>query len=110
MVAFSAKRIMRAQVDKNFLTAVNRKKPTTMSQLADIWYGSQGEDYGRNQHYNGSRSVLRRRRIMRILLNYHATFTKGTVEFRLFQFDAPSNGKQNGAFSAKRIMRSQQDN
>ena len=26
----------------------------------------------------------------------HATFTKGTVEFRLFQFDAPSNGKRNG--------------
>ena len=30
------------------------------------------------------------------MLNLHATFTKGTVEFRLFQFDAPSDGKQNG--------------
>ena len=30
------------------------------------------------------------------MLNLHATFTKGTVEFRLFQFDAPENGKQNG--------------
>ena len=30
------------------------------------------------------------------MLNLYATFTKGTVEFRLFQFDAPSNGKQNG--------------
>ena len=30
------------------------------------------------------------------MLNLHATFTKGTVEFRLFQFDAPANGKQNG--------------
>ena len=29
-------------------------------------------------------------------LNLHATFTKGTVEFRLFQFDAPADGKQNG--------------
>ena len=28
--------------------------------------------------------------------NLHATFTKGTVEFRLFQFDAPSDGKLNG--------------
>ena len=28
--------------------------------------------------------------------NLHATFTKGTVEFRLFQFDAPADGKQNG--------------
>lgn len=25
-----------------------------------------------------------------------ATFTKGTVEFRCFQFDKPANGKQNG--------------
>ena len=30
------------------------------------------------------------------MLNLHATFTKGTVEFRLFQFDAPRDGKQNG--------------
>ena len=30
------------------------------------------------------------------MLNYHATFTKGTVEFRLFQFDAPADGKLNG--------------
>ena len=30
------------------------------------------------------------------MLNLHATFTKGTIEFRLFQFDAPANGKQNG--------------
>ena len=30
------------------------------------------------------------------MLNYHASFTKGTIEFRLFQFDAPTDGKQNG--------------
>ena len=30
------------------------------------------------------------------MLNYHATFTKGTIEFRLFQFEAPADGKQNG--------------
>ena len=30
------------------------------------------------------------------MLNYHAVFTKGTIEFRLFQFDAPAGGKQNG--------------
>lgn len=30
------------------------------------------------------------------MLNLHATFTKGTVAFRLFQFDKPANGKQNG--------------
>lgn len=30
------------------------------------------------------------------MLNLHSTFTKGTIEFRLFQFDAPANGKKNG--------------
>lgn len=74
-------------VDENFLREVNRKKPETMARLADIWYGSQDENYGRSQHYNGSRYHM---------LNLHATFTKGTVEFRLFQFDAPAGGKQNG--------------
>ncbi len=74
-------------VDRRFLETVNRKKPQTMAQLADVWYGSQGEDWGRNQHYNGSRYHM---------LNLHATFTKGTVEFRLFQFDAPEGGRQNG--------------
>ena len=74
-------------VDPRFLEQVNKKKPKTMSKLADIWYGSQDCSYGRNQHYNDSRYHM---------LNYHATFTKGTIEFRLFQFDAPADGKQNG--------------
>ena len=74
-------------VDPEFLKQVNKKKPKTMSQLADIWYGSQGCNYGRSQHYNDSRYHM---------LNYHATFTKGTIEFRLFQFDAPADGKLNG--------------
>ena len=74
-------------VNPTFLNEVNRKKPTTMAKLADIWYTSNGASYGRDQHYNDSRYHM---------LNLHATFTKGTVEFRLFQFDAPANGKQNG--------------
>lgn len=74
-------------VNPTFLAKLNKQKPTTMSQLADIWYGTQDADYGRNQHYNDSRYHM---------LNLHATFTKGTVEFRLFQFDAPEGGKQNG--------------
>jgi hypothetical protein len=74
-------------VDPRFLTALNKKKPSTMSSFADVWYRSQNEDYGRTQHYNGSRYHM---------LNFHATFTKGTIEFRLFQFDAPKDGKQNG--------------
>lgn len=74
-------------VDPRFLEMVNRRKPNTMASLADLWYTSHGSSYRRNEHYNGSRYHM---------LNLHATFTKGTVEFRLFQFDAPANGKRNG--------------
>ena len=74
-------------VDADFLKTLNKRKPKTMSQLADIWYTGNGASYGRDHHYNDSRYHM---------LNLHATFTKGTVEFRLFQFDAPANGKRNG--------------
>lgn len=74
-------------VDPRFLEQINRRKPKTMSQLADVWYESQHCEYGRSHHYNDSRYHM---------LNLHATFTKQTIEFRLFQFDAPANGKQNG--------------
>ena len=74
-------------VDQDFLERVNRRKPKTMPALADIWYGSQGCNYGRDQHYNDSRYHM---------LNLHATFTKGTVEFRLFQFDAPTADRKGG--------------
>ena len=74
-------------VNPLFLQEVNKRKPNTMSQLADIWYTSNDANYGRSQHYNSSRYHM---------LNYHATFTKGTIEFRLFQFDAPADGKRNG--------------
>ena len=74
-------------VDPNFLAKVNSRKPKTMAQLADIWYTSHGASYGRNQHYNDSRYHM---------LNLHATFTKGTVEFRLFQFDEPTAERRGG--------------
>ena len=74
-------------VDERFLEKLNSVKPKTMAGLADIWYGTQNADSGRSQHYNGSRYHM---------LNLHATFTKGTIEFRLFQFDAPADGRQNG--------------
>lgn len=74
-------------VDPRFLEQVNKKKPKTMAVLADIWYNSNGAGYGRDHHYNDSRYHM---------LNYHATFTKGTIEFRLFEFDAPADGKLNG--------------
>ena len=74
-------------VDPRFLEQLNKKKPQTMAELADIWYTSQGESHGRDHHYNGSRYRM---------LNYHSVFTKGTIELRLFQFDAPADGKRNG--------------
>ena len=74
-------------VDPRFLEQLNKKKPQTMAALADIWYTSHGAGYNRSAHYNDSRYHM---------LNYHATFTKATVEFRLFQFDAPADGKRNG--------------
>ena len=74
-------------VDPEFLRLVNRRKPKTMAKLADIWYRSHGSDHGRSHHYNSSRYHM---------LNLHATFTKGTVEFRLFQFDEPSEGRKGG--------------
>ena len=56
-----------------FLKDLNRKKPVTLDGIAELWY--QEAPYGRNHHYNSTRYHG---------LNLHATFTKGTVEFRLF--------------------------
>ncbi len=42
-------------VDPDFLSRVNKEKPSTMSQLADVWYTANGASYGRDQHYNSSR-------------------------------------------------------
>ncbi len=74
-------------VDPHFLKEVNKRKPKTMSQLADIWYTENGANYGRTQHYNDSRYHM---------LNLHATFSKGTIEFRLFQFDEPTAERKGG--------------
>ena len=79
-------------VDERFLEQLNRRKPRTMSQFADVWYSSQRANYGRNQHYNDSRYHM---------LNYHATFTKSTIEFRLFQFDNPSGNRRGGLHSGQ---------
>lgn len=61
------------KTNAQLLETINRKKPQTMSELADIWYAE--DPHGREQHYNHTRYHG---------LNLHATFTKGTVEFRLF--------------------------
>ena len=80
-------------IDPRFLKEVNEKKPNTMEELADVWYISQGENYGRSSHYNDSRYHM---------LNLHATFTKGTIEFRLFQF-SNEHGKYKGGLHAGKL-------
>ena len=61
------------KTNEKLIKAINRRKPQTMEALKDIWYA--GSTRGRDEHYNDTRYHG---------LNLHSTFTKGTVEFRLF--------------------------
>lgn len=74
-------------VDRNFLGRLNKEKPQTMDALENIWYEGNHADHGRDHHYNDSRYHC---------LNLHATFTKGTIEFRLFQFASPTQDRKGG--------------
>lgn len=62
------------KVNENLIETINKKKPKTLKQLADIWYSDYGVE-NRERHYHTSRYHG---------LNLHSTFTKGTIEFRLF--------------------------
>lgn len=73
-------------INPNFVEKLNKKKPRTMAQLADIWYGANNAEWGRNNHYNDSRYHM---------TNYHAVFTKGTIEFRLYEFPRRTAEKKN---------------
>ena len=44
-----------AMVSPRFIREINERKPSTMSDLADIWYTANYASSGRNQHYNDSR-------------------------------------------------------
>lgn len=61
------------KTNEDLIKTINKKKPQTLEELADIWYRE--DPNGRAHHYNSTRYHG---------LNLHATFTKGTVEFRLF--------------------------
>lgn len=63
------------KIEKRFLNAVIQNKPNSMSEFFDEWYENNGGSCNRTFHYNNSRYHG---------LNLHATNTKGTVEFRLF--------------------------
>ncbi len=62
------------KVNEELIQTINKKKPKTLEELADIWYQGYGRE-SRERHYHQSRYHG---------LNLHSTFTKGTVEFRLF--------------------------
>ena len=72
-------------VDPNFLKVLNKRKPKTMSKFADIWYQTQNASYSRNHDYNDSRYHM---------LNFHATFTKGTIRISIY-FNSTHQQKEN---------------
>ena len=74
-------------VNPEFIARVNRERPDTMQKLADVWYEANHASCNRGSHYNGSRYHM---------LNLHASFTNGTIEFRLFQFQNEHDGKKGG--------------
>lgn len=60
------------KADTRFLDDVNRKRPHSMQELERLWYNGPS---GRSYHYNDTRYHA---------LNLHSVFSKGTIEFRLF--------------------------
>ena len=62
-------------VDQRFLERLNRTKPQTSEALARLWYNDSDWEYHAHQHYDPSRYHL---------LNLHAVWQKGTIEFRAF--------------------------
>ena len=60
------------KADTRFLDEMNHKRPRSMDELESIWYNGRG---GRWSHYDDTRYHG---------LNLHSVFSKGTIEFRLF--------------------------
>ena len=60
------------KADTRFLDELNYKRPRTMDEVEEMWYNGRG---GRNIHYDNSRYHA---------LNLHSVFSKGTIEFRMF--------------------------
>lgn len=60
------------KADTRFLDAMNNRRPKTMDALERLWYNGRS---GRNEHYDNSRYHA---------LNLHSVFSKGTIEFRMF--------------------------
>lgn len=62
------------KADTRFLEELNHKRPKTMQEVEQMWYNGYG---GRYIHYDDSRYHA---------LNLHSVFSKGTIEFRMFNF------------------------
>lgn len=60
------------KADTGFLEELNHKRPRTMDEVEQLWYNGYG---GRYTHYDESRYHA---------LNLHSVFSKGTIEFRMF--------------------------
>lgn len=60
------------KADTQFLDVLNRKRPKAMQDLETLWYNGSS---GRYRHYDHTRYHA---------LNLHSVFSKGTIEFRLF--------------------------
>lgn len=69
------------KTEQRFLDELNRSKPSSLDGVSRVWYN--GND-GRHHHYHSSRYRC---------LNLHSLFSKGTVEFRLFNSDIHHAGK-----------------
>ena len=73
-----------AKVDRGFLERLANKKPETVRGVQECWYNGPLRTHA---HYDDSRYRM---------LNYHSIGRTGTVEFRMYQFDDPSENKKNG--------------
>ena len=60
------------KTDERFLNEINHWRPKTMEQIERMWYNGAS---GRHQHYDLTRYHA---------LNLHSVFSKGTIEFRMF--------------------------
>lgn len=60
------------KADTRFLSDMNRQRPRSMQELERLWYNGPS---GRHSHYDNTRYHA---------LNLHSVFSKGTIEFRLF--------------------------
>lgn len=60
------------KADTRFLDDMNHRRPKSMEEMERIWYNGRS---GRHDHYDNTRYHA---------LNLHSVFSKGTIEFRLF--------------------------